>query len=184
MTNGKILLESIELLFQVRLLLCCLPQPPSRSTTSFFFWSILSHWLSWHIQTETSLVAVKAFSSPLVLLEVTKHQLSLPAITFSPFSVSHLSASGTPSSLSLCFFQLTDILIFPLLYLSSLHLHLFCSHFQSQRLSCFPNLSHRLLHSPCSILSQTDWWTNRLWISLSLCLYTCYSVQRNVCVYK
>lgn len=99
------------------------------STGSFLFWSGLSHWLSWHTQTETLLVSLKAFSSPPVLLEATKHQLSWPAVTFSPLSVSRLSTRCTPSSPSLCSFQLADILIFPLLYLPSLHLHLFFSFF-------------------------------------------------------
>ena len=94
----KILLVCLELLFQVRLSLCCLPQPTSRSTTAFFFWSVLSHWLSWHTQTETLLMSLKAFSAPPVLLEATKHQLSWPAITFSPLSASHLSTCRTPSS--------------------------------------------------------------------------------------
>lgn len=146
----------------------CLLSPPC-STTSVFFWSALSHWLSWHTQTETLLMSLKAFSSPLVLLEATKHQLSWP--------VSYLSTCHTPSSHSLCPSQLTDILIFPLLYLSSLHLHFFCSHFHSGLLSCFPNLTHSLLLRPlCSILSQTDWWTIRLWIRLPFCLYTYYCV--------
>lgn len=50
-TNGKVLLVCSELLFQVRLLFCCHstpPTPPPCSTTSVLFWSVLSHWLSWH----------------------------------------------------------------------------------------------------------------------------------------
>ena len=140
------------------------------STGSFLFWSGLSHWLSWHTQTETLLVSLKAFSSPPVLLEATKHQLSWPTVTFSPLSVSRLSTRCTPSSPSLCSFQLADILIFPLLYLPSLHLHLFffffCSRFHSERLSCFLNLA-------CSILSQTDCPATQLWI----CLHTCECVR-------
>lgn len=159
---------------------CCLPDLTSCSTTSSFLWSVLSHWLSWHTQTETLLMSLKAFSSPPVLLEATKHRLNWPEITFAPLSVSHLPTCRTPLSPSLCFLQLTGILIFHLLYLSSLHLHLFCSHFHSERLSCFLNLAHRLLCGPCSILSQTDCWTIQLWIRLSLYLYACYCVC--VCV--
>ncbi len=134
-----------ELLFQVRLLLC-LPH----STSSFFSWSVFSHSRPWHTQTETLHVSLKAFPFPLLLLKATKHQLSWPAITFSPLSVSHLSTCCTPSSPSLCFLQLTDILIFPLLYLSCLHLHLCYSHFHSGRLSCFLNLARAT--PPCSML--------------------------------
>lgn len=166
----------VELLFQVRLPLCCLPHPTSSSTASFFFWSVLSHWLSWHTQTETLLMSIKAFSSPQALLEATKHQLSWPAITFSPLSVSRLSTCHTPSSPPLCVFPPAHWhLNFPLLYLSSLHLHLFFALTFTQNVyhvfSISPAPLLRLLHDPCSIISQTDLGTIQLWMSFFVPLY-------------
>lgn len=140
-----------------------------------FLSSALSHRLSWHIQTETLLMPLKAFSCPLVLPEATKHRLSWPVITFSPLSDSPSSTYCSPPSPSLCYPQLTDILIFPRLYLSSPHLHLVCSQFHSKHLSRSRNLAHQLVCTPCSILSQTDWWSVQLCLCdvLLLCVCVC-----------
>lgn len=86
---------------------CCsvVSFPPTSSiTTPFYFWGVLSHWLSWHMQTETLLASLKAFCSPPVLLEATKHRLSWPAITFSPCPLLISPLAGSPPSPSLSFF--------------------------------------------------------------------------------
>ena len=113
----------------------------------------------------------KSFPS-LVLLEATKHLLSWSAIPFSSSSsVSYLSPRHTPSPASLC--------------VSPAHWHL---NFPSASSPPFISISFTLTFtqsvyhvfsiSPTdfsnargSILSQMDWWTIQLWISLSLCLF-------------
>lgn len=79
----------------------------------------------------------------------------------------------------LCFLQLTDILIFPLVYLSSLHRHLFCSHFHSEPLSCFLNLAHQLLHAPCLFLARQ---IGEPFNCESMFIWT--SIPANVCAYE
>lgn len=90
-------------------------------------------------------------------------QLNRPTITFCPLSASHVSTSSLSS---LCFHKLADIVIFPPLYLSAINLNLFGSHFHAASITF--SQSRPPTHQ-CSILSETDWWTISLFLSLWLC---------------